>query len=276
MKFNHYIIGSLPTLKWDEKSPYTMDEFINHSDFLLEPYRDGVDKILLLNEIRNIELFLKAKIKKALIENDTDGNSSVENNYFKPFILSESELSQFLEHPFFYQADEYPEFMLDYFEKYAELEDRYNNIEELYIRLFTYLREQDDEFFKYYGNMFTIIRTVLAAFRIIKEGKDLESNLVGDHDIVQIILDHRTTSDLGLKAIFPEIPEIISLFDKDPLELEKDLDRIQFELLEDYRQDQIFGDHVIYCYLLELFILDKWHTVDKARGQEILANIING
>lgn len=275
MKFNNYIIGSLPTLKWDEKSPYTLDEFIHHADFLLEPYQAGVDKIILLNEIRNIELILKDQIAKENVQSN-ENEESFKVDLFKPYIQDQQEIEQFLEHPFHYQAEEYPDFILDFFEDYTELEDRYNNIELLYVKYLTYLKEQGDMFFHYFGHIFVIIRTVLAAYRIIKQGKDLEENLVGDPEIVQLILDHRTTSDLGLKAIFPEIPEIISLFDKEPLELEKDLDRIQFELLEDIGQDDLFGDHVIYIYLIELFILDKWHLVNEERGNQILENIISG
>ena len=68
----------------------------------------------------------------------------------------------------------------------------------------------------------------------------------------------------------------MALLDKEPRELEHDLDRIRFELMKQVGQETPFADHIIYAYIIGLQVRNRWNTLDKAKGELILDNIITG
>ena len=166
-------------------------------------------------------------------------------------------------------------FMVDFFETYADLESRYHNIEQLYVDYFMYLEQHEKSFFKYYGRLFGTLFTILSAYRLIKSNQDLDEKLKGPPLVVQTILNNRSTADLGMKTIFWDLPEVIALFEKEPVELEHAYDKLIFHLMEDVGCEKPFGDHIIFSYLIKYFILDRWNSMDKAKGDEILEQIIS-
>ena len=110
----------------------------------------------------------------------------------------------------------------------------------------------------------------------MRRGLDLETHLKGDSFIVNTILENRNSSDLGLKHIFPEVSEVIALFDRarDPLEAERDLDRIRFELMEQVGRESPFADHIIYSYIIGFQVRNRWNTLDDDKGNKVLENIM--
>ena len=277
MKFNHYTIASFPTLTWESELPCTLSEFIEEYYVQLEPLMDGISDILLLNDVKNLELILKQRV-----EADENLKGNLEKgkiDFYRARVVEPEELEEFMEEPFINRPDDnYPEFMLDYFMEYKSDEERFRHIEELYINYFRYLQTRKNGFVRYYGRIATTIRTVITAMRIMKSGMDLEKNLRGDPFIVQTILENRNNADLGLKSILPEVPEIIALFDKerDPIEVEKDLDRIRFTLMEEVGKETPFADHIIYSYLIGFMLRNRWNSLDNARGEKILNNTVEG
>ena len=274
MKLNHYAVASFIDITWDSELPGELYDFLEENKFVLQPLREGIIKILRLNDIKNIELLLRSKIPQP--EGMSGNRDSDELDFYRAKILDIDLLERFLQDPFIHQPEEYPDFMVSYFEKYTDNQERYDNIEELYISHFEHLRADDVPFFRFYGTVATTMRTVLAAMRIMRKGLDLEENLRGDPYIVSVILEHRTTSDFGLKSIFPEIPAVIALFEKNPLELEHELDRIRFKLMEDVGQEAAFADYVIYAYIIRFQLRNRWNTLNRDRGYKILEEIVKG
>jgi len=275
--FNYYTIGALPELRWDSELPGTVFDFLEEFKVQLEPLRDGISDILLLNDVKNIELILKSRldIPEKFIGNKDGGKI----DFYNARVVEPDELELFLEDPFVNRPhDNYPEFMVDYFLNYKSDADRHANIQALYINYFNYMQSRENGFLRYYGRLATTIRTVMAAKRIMRRGMDLELNLKGDPFIVSTILENKNSSDLGLKHIFPEVSEVIALFDRarDPLEAEHDLDRIRFELMEQVGKESPFANHIIYAYIIGFQIRNRWNTLDDGRGKKILENIIEG
>ncbi len=277
MKFNYYTIGALPKLTWDSELPCTISEFIEEYRVQLEPLMDGVSDILLLNDVKNLELILKARIEKdeKFRGNKDDGKV----DYYKSRVVEPEELEAFLEDPFINKPDEnYPEFMVEYFLKHKTDEERFHHIEELYIDYFKYMQTRENGFLRYYGRIATTIRTVLSAMRIMRRGLDLDKHLKGDPFVVKTILENRNNADLGLKNHFPEVAEVIALFDRDrdPIEVERDLDRIRFDLMEEVGRETPFADHIIYSYIIGFQVRNRWNSLNDEKGHEILENIIEG
>jgi len=275
--FNHYTIAALPDLKWDSELPGTVFDFLEDFKVQLEPLRDGISDILLLNDVKNIELILKSRldIPEKFIGNKEDGKI----DFYNARVVEPDDLELFLEDPFVNRPhDNYPDFMVDYFLNNKSDEDRYKNIEALYIDYFRYMQTRENGFLRYYGRIAATIRTVMAAKRLMRRGMELEGNLKGDRFIVSTILENKNSSDLGLKHIFPEVAEVIALFDRarDPLEAERDLDRIRFELMEQVGRESPFANHIIYSYIIGFQVRNRWNTLNDDKGKEILDNIIKG
>ncbi len=277
MRFNHYTIGALPELTWSSELPFSFAELLEEYQIQLGPLMDGLSDILLLNDVKNLEIIIRSRLglNPKYKGNREDG----EIDYFQSRVVEPEQLEEFLEDPFVNRPDDnYPEFMVDYFLTYKTDEERYAHIEELYIGYFRYLQTRENGFLQYYGRIATTIRTVLAAMRIIKRGWDLDKDLKGDPFIVQTILENRNNADLGLKSIFPEVADVIALFDRerDPVEVEHDLDRIRFQLMEEVGKESPFEDHILFSYLIGFQLRNRWMALDDRHGLKILDNIIVG
>lgn len=266
MKLNYYIIASLPELHWEGEIRGTLAEFLEQNEAVFLPYRPAIDTILLYNEIRNIELLLRRR---------TDQEKEY-NDQFAPGILTEEEASRFLEMPYVNQPEEYPDFMADFLVAHHEDADRLSSIEELYQEYYNYLKTSDVPFFSFFAKTVHTVRTVVMAMRLQRADLPLEEHLRGEEETVETILDHRNTSDFGLKGSFPEIAELQALFEKGVLDLEKELDMFLIELLKSYREDELFGDHVIYAYILSLFFRDRWALLDEEKGKRVVEEILQG
>ncbi len=274
MNFNHYLVGALPKLTWDSQLPSTLEKFLDDNWYQLESLYDPLKDILLQNDLYNIELVLHSQLPKSAAGIPTEPKPI---EIYKPNYLEVDDIVKFLQDPFHNLPDDnFPEFILDYFLQYRTPQERVDHLEDLFISYFVYLQNCERRFIRYYGRIATVIRTVLAAQRILQLGLNLEEHLKGDPYIVQTILENRASSDLGLKSIFPEIVDIINLFTHEPVELEHELDRIRFKLMEEVGQESPFGDHIILSYIIGFQVRDIWNTLNKERGDLMLAHIMKG
>ena len=212
--FNHYTIAALPELRWDSELPGTVFEFLEDFKVPLETLRDGISDILLLNDVKNLELILKSRL--GCPEQFVGNRDGGEIDFYNARVVEPDELELFLEDPFVNRPhDNYPDFMIDYFLNYKSDEDRHKNIEELYIAYFNYMQTRENGFLRYYGRIAATIRTVMAAKRIMRRGLDLEKYLKGDPFIVHTILENKSSSDLGLKNIFPCLKLLLFLIERE-------------------------------------------------------------
>ena len=260
MKLNYYIVGSLPALTWDGDIRGTLEEYLEENGCMLDSFNDGIENILLYNEIRTLEMIL----------------NSNEAEMFDPSIISKERAVAFLEQPMLNRPDEYPDYIEDYFVRYGEGSSRLENLNELYLDYFTSLYESNIPFFRFFGKTALVLRTIVSAYRLQTKDLSLEDKLVGDEEVVQTIIAHKNSADFGLAQIFPEIGRLLSIMEKDTLEKEKDLDLFRLDLLSVYRADDPFGDHVIYLYICSLFLRDRWVMLDSTTAESLAQEIIRG
>lgn len=273
MKFNHYTIAALTHLSWDSDLPCTLAELLEEFDMQLEPLREGICSILLLDDLRNMELLIKSRAGAG--GNTADGKT----DFYRAGITKPEELELFVDDPKHNTPDfVYPEFVEDFFETWKTNEERASHIEELYTGYYAWMESSKNAFLARYGTNMMIMSTIISALRMMKSGSDLDKNLKGDPDAVKMILENRNNADLGLKGYFPEVAEIVTLFDKSktPLEVERELDRIRFALLDEVGHDKPFADHIIYGYIIGFQLKDRWTTQNDEAGMQILENIIKG
>lgn len=277
MKFNYYTLAALPDLTWDGEPPCALSDLLEEFDLQLTSLKGGVSDILLLNDIKNLELILKSKLD---IPDEFKGNrEGGKIDFYRAGIVEPARLEHFLEDPLRNAPDfRYPDFIIDYFTDGKSNEERYGDVETLYVEYFRYLQTRRDEFIRYYGATASIIRTVISAARMLKQGVDIDKNLRGDPYIVKTIVENKNNADFGLKNFFPEVVDIIALFEKNwsPIEVERELDRIRFKLLEDFGREGLFADYAIYSYIISLQIMDRWNALNDEKGLKILNDIVTG
>jgi hypothetical protein len=264
MKVNNYLIASLPELLWEGEIKGTLTDFLDENEAVLPAYENAINSIVLYNDIRNLELTFRKRVH-------TDEDFG---DFFAPGLISEEEMSRFLENPILNQPDFFPEYIVDFLIEKHEDNERLNSIDSLYLAYFKELKVSNDNFLRYFSESVLLIRTVSMAIRLQKANIPLEDNLIGDDDIVETILDHRNSADFGLKTVFPEITDFVALFDREVLDLEKELDKFIIELISQHNEGDLFGDHNIYIYILSLFFRDRWVQLNDVRGKKIVEEIL--
>ncbi|MBN1499257.1 MAG: DUF2764 family protein [Spirochaetes bacterium] len=270
MNYNNFLIASLPEISWEARPDYTMKQFIDENEEIFEPYRDGVEKILFLNEIRNLELVLKSKVDQP---EGYSGNSGNETVFFRPSLMTSENLEKFIDDPVANAPENYPDDIIEFFETKKENKDRYNRIAELYSVYLT-ADENETPFFKYYLDVLSVIRTVVQAIRLNRRGLSLEENLSGNPEIISAIIDNRSASDFGLSVQYPFVPDIFSAVEGALPDSESMLDRILYDALQEFGESDLFGDHVIYIFLIGLFILDRWTMMNAEAGSKFIENML--
>ena len=58
--------------------------------------------------------------------------------------------------------------------------------------------------------------------------------------------------------------------------MEKTMDRVRMESMENIGRETPFGDHVIYAHIIKFMIVDRWNTLDEQIGKDMLKDIIEG
>ena len=273
-KFNYYTIAALPRLTWDSELPGTLAELLEEFELQFDDLREGISEIVFLNDIKNMEMILKSRLDAAA----SPDAASEPVEFYRARVAEPEQLELFLDDPLHNAFDGCPEYVVDFFAGHRTNEERYAAIEELYLQYFESLQESGEEYIRYYGRFETMLRTIISAVRLIKADKNLEKELKGDPDAVKTILENRNNADLGLKGLFPEVVDVVALFDgsRDLVEIERELDRIRFALLEDLGGEKPFGDHAVYAFVIGLLIRDRWNTLNDERGMEILNSIVRG
>jgi len=200
MKFNHYTIAALPQLTWDGDLPCSLADLLEEFDMQLEPLRDGIRSILLLDDIRNIELIIKSRLA---------AEEGKVIDFFRAGMTKPEELELFVDDPRHNAPDGYPEFIEDFFESAKTNEERNAKIEELYTGYYTWMSASKNPFLARYGANMMTVYTVVSALRMLKNGTDLDKHLKGDSDAVKLILETGTTQTSGLKAISLKSPKLL-------------------------------------------------------------------
>ncbi|MBK9152179.1 MAG: DUF2764 family protein [Saprospiraceae bacterium] len=113
---------------------------------------------------------------------------------------------------------------------------------------------------------------LLTGLNAASMGISAEEHMVGDDEVTQRIVASKAP-DFGLSLDFPYIVEIIKLRSgHDFVELERYLDFIKWEKLEELSAFSNFSVDFVLAYLLKLMIAMRWTQLDEKKGQEVLDN----
>jgi hypothetical protein len=118
------------------------------------------------------------------------------------------------------------------------------------------------------------INNLLSAHICRKHGFDVQSSVVGENDVANIL---RTSNsrDFGVSDYFEHADQVLRVADEaDLLERERKIDLLKWQWIEEQTTFEYFSIEVIAAYLMKLEIIERWLPLKKENGTEVFRSLI--
>lgn len=266
---NYYaFISGLPDLVFEEqKKVYSTREFKEELFKLLSPVdKRRIKKLFLKYDNENLLSYLKY--------GDENAAYSDLGNY------SQEEISEMVEDV----RDEdrkwkrkYPSYLETFISDYLDHEEEPKVFWEDHLAGLYYhylLGKTTNKFLREWSELNMNIRNILTVLSGRRDGIEYGYLIVGENDVAKVLRSsqnpaHSLTEFIDYYEDIREIDEIHDLIEK-----EKRIDTFLWEWIDENTFFHYFDIEKIMGYLFKLQILERWRTLDKAKGEEIFRNII--
>ena len=173
----------------------------------------------------------------------------------------------------------FPFYVSKYLEQYENKEDRIFHFPELIAAFFRNEVEQSQGFLKRYLELERNLRLVLTAYRAKELGRDIAKELQfedPDEDIIVQLLSQKDSKTFDTPPEFEDLKPILEENYSTPLALHKALTEYRFKKMDEMSGFDIFSFDRILAYLASFFLVEKWMSLNKEQGLQIVDNIIKG
>lgn len=171
-----------------------------------------------------------------------------------------------------YQRQQYtfPDYIADFLgtfqERFAEMNMR--EIEnQLLTRFYDAISEVNDDFMRSYFAFERIVRSMITGFNrgLYKFNSPLE--MVEDESISGRLVQEGVGISILAKA-YPFIESLRdSLVSKNPFAIEKAVDEVKWDFIENFNWD-FFGRQQVYGYVLKLLMVKRWAWLEERQSEE--------
>jgi hypothetical protein len=254
---NYYFVGTLlPSLSFETSPEISFEEFetLLRDNLTTQDY-DKTKTIRIFYDILNLRALWMGE------ELDPRGE------------YDETELEDAL-----FNCSGLPDYVYDYIDAYEKQEDLIKYFPKLMAKLFQNAASIKDSFLQKYMQFERELRLILVGFRAKKLGWDLASELQfedPEEELIAQMLAQKDAKEFTPPEKFDDLKKIFSQHRDDPLAFQKALDQYRFDEVEGMVD---FGDNDsmqrILAYMIQLFLVEKWHEMDKLKGKEIVEAII--
>lgn len=93
--------------------------------------------------------------------------------------------------------------------------------------------------------------------------------IIGRNDVAELIL-RSNAPDFGLSSILPWTEKVLAISRGNLLEMEKGLDSLRWEMLNDMTTFSYFGIEKVLAFSIKLAIVERWKVLDPKTGRERL------
>lgn len=244
----YYLICSLKNIALDiEQTPYTISDFLNIiseekdlKDFgPITPFLYQYDNTNLINimnkkeEFDNLGVFTKEELN----------NSKIIPSYMKDFLSNVNSGIRI--------------------SKDISLED------ELEIYYYNFIKKTPYDFLKKYIDFNFNLKNILAAINSKKHGLDTKKHVLPINEISTKLLTSKAV-DFDLSKDIDYFNKISNLVEKNDLfELEKELDVMRYNFLEENLELEEFSVNYLLSYFIKLLIITRWNNIKKKNGTDI-------
>ncbi|NLG15894.1 MAG: DUF2764 family protein [Fibrobacter sp.] len=99
--------------------------------------------------------------------------------------------------------------------------------------------------------------------------KAVSTMIIGRNDVAELIL-RSNAPDFGLSSILPWTEKVLAISRGNLLEMEKGLDSLRWEMLNDLTTFSYFGIEKVLAFSIKLAIVERWKVLDPKTGRERL------
>lgn len=269
MAHNYYfIVAGLPDLVLDEgKNLPSFSEFIADMN---QQVSEGDRELL-----RSVQLPIDNSNLIALLENS-------ERKFDSRGYYSRDELAAAIK-----TGDGLPSYMISFLEAYREnrlpaanliLEDQLNWF------FYEYMIDHDNAFVKEWFTFELDCRNLIAGINSRKGLEHFEalatereraaaSVVLGLNDVAELIL-RSNAPDFGLSSQLPWAERLINLSRSSLLELEKGIDQLRWDMLNEMTTFSYFSIETIIAFAVKLLMVERWKKLDPTTGKVKLERLV--
>ncbi|MDL2208866.1 DUF2764 domain-containing protein [Parabacteroides sp. OttesenSCG-928-O15] len=266
----YYLIAGLPNISLDDhKVPFTVDEFYAEIKGMLS---SGDAKLVSL-------FFLKFDNNNLLNfllhpEKEWDERGRFSKSEYKEVLDAIAEEEKL-------PANQLPSYMISFLEIYQAEHDKgteeSKNIsweDRLAGLYYEYAMKNSNSFVGDWYELNLNVNNVLTALTARKFDLDKARYIVGNNEIAETL---RTSNarDFGLGDSVDYLPQLQRITEESDLLLrERKLDQLKWEWLEEQIFFKTFDIETVIAYLLKLEMMERWTSLDKAKGEKTFRDLV--
>lgn len=132
----------------------------------------------------------------------------------------------------------------------------------------------DDEFLRAYFQFDKDLRNITMALNARQYQFDKQPYFI-NHEPVNVKIKQSHSPDFGLSEQYPFVDKLLTkVSDKDPTALEKYLDELRWNFIDDFSRSSYFNRQIIFGYFIKLQITYRWSTFKSTRDEEKIIDIL--
>ena len=255
----YYLVAGLPDIILDQKKlSITITEFRDEMEYHLHP-KDFALVRLLFFPFDNINLL----------------NLLLKNN--APFIDKGNFSRQYLEEEINEPAGlpEYMKKFINSFRNESPVFPNYSWENQLTWLYYNHVLEVENLFMKEWFSFNLHVNNILSAFNVRKYNLSKEGVFIGDNFVTEA-LKRSSLRDYGLANDFQFIEKLLSIDENgNAMEKERALDMLRWEYVNELTTFNYFTIEVLIAFLIKLFMVDRWMTLDPETGRKMFRQMIS-
>lgn len=265
----YYLVAGLPNISFeDTKIPFTTTEF-----------REELDDALTKEDKKLMDLFFLKYDNKNLVaqarfpDSDPDPRGRIKYQEFKELfdaLKAEEKPPVNINMPPYFE-----EFFKMYIAAEAKEEKKVIPWEDILAALYYgYAMKCKNKFFAAWFELSLNVNNMLTAITCRKYELNRADYIVGDNEIAQSL---RTSNarDFGLGDTADYIQDVQRIAEEtNLLARERKVDQLKWHWLEDNTFFKPFTIEKVFAYLLELEMIERWVTLDRAEGEKTFRKLV--
>lgn len=161
-----------------------------------------------------------------------------------------------------------------YREEDGHKEDKVSQERKLLELYYPYILNTNNAFLKEWFTWNLHLKNILTGLNCRKYNLEVEEQLLLDNFVSHAVAKSNAR-DFGLEVDFPDALTLVNLFEKDNiLQLERGIDKVRWERLEEYTLFEYFTIEVIMAYTIKLDIIYRWIKLDEETGKKLFAKFV--
>ena len=195
--------------------------------------------------------------------------------------FSKEELQEWISSKNIETSEEMPKtkssFLKNFIARYKEESKIYPNLnweDQLVYYLHDFCAISNNRFLKEWFRFDLKIRSLEAAITARKYKVPLTKKIYNNSDFAFSLINSKA-KDFGLTAEYPWTDTVIAIYEEtDLLNREYQLDKMRWEMLDDFTTFNYFSIEVVLAYLFKLNMVNRWMKLDKQKGQQMFDHLI--